>query len=517
MKRWVLGASLLGLIALGVPHSASATTERSLVAIADAITELDVQRATELISLETEASDALSFQRARLAIYVADCDAADAITQTLVPSPAASSLAGLAQKCSRAVAGASIVEDRERGIWFRLQDDADRALVPRIAEVAAQARAAIARDLGVELPRPLRIDLVRDLFSLSSVSGLPVDAAETTGTVAVARWGRITMVSPRATQFGYPWEDTLAHEITHLGLSRATRDFAPLWLQEGVAKNEERRWRPAHVFDDQPNYDEIAVNAYIEGRDVGVDALGPSIAMLPSADAASIAFAEVTSFIRYFVEQNGRPAFQLLLADLKGIGQRDFNHALVSVTGFELRYWIDRWRETLLAAEKKEARVEAGASKAAPLPLAFGDPLELGRRVRLGALFFDGGHYAFAGEEFEAALLAASDQPALRFETARTWLAARDRVKAEAALGNQDQIDSLHGGWFALHGRFLKEKGEVLAASQAFDLASSVDPLAPEVACEGYSRPLAGTDPIALPENPVRRALCDTYLKYGHD
>ena len=42
---------------------------------------------------------------------------------------------------------------------------------------------------------------------------------------------------------GYPWLDTLAHEMTHLALSQGTRDRAPLWLQEGVAKREETRWR----------------------------------------------------------------------------------------------------------------------------------------------------------------------------------------------------------------------------------------------------------------------------------
>jgi hypothetical protein len=43
-----------------------------------------------------------------------------------------------------------------------------------LTDVAVRARAALEKDLGVEMPRPLRIDLVRDLFSLSAVSGLPV-------------------------------------------------------------------------------------------------------------------------------------------------------------------------------------------------------------------------------------------------------------------------------------------------------------------------------------------------------
>jgi len=48
-----------------------------------------------------------------------------------------------------------------------------------------------------------------------------------------------------------------------------------------------RHWWPA---------DSVARSALLSGESVGVDKLGPSIAMLPTADAATIAFAEVASF-----------------------------------------------------------------------------------------------------------------------------------------------------------------------------------------------------------------------------
>ena len=48
---------------------------------------------------------------------------------------------------------------------------------------------------------------------------------------AIAKWGRVTMLSPRAMTHGYAWADTLAHELTHLSITRATRDRAPLWLR----------------------------------------------------------------------------------------------------------------------------------------------------------------------------------------------------------------------------------------------------------------------------------------------
>ncbi len=107
------------------------------------------------------------------------------------------------------------------------------------------------------------------------------------------------MLSPRAARHGYPWEDTLAHEITHLALSRGSRDYAPLWLQEGIAKREETRWREGRPFDQQRSADQIAKRALLEGSSVGIDQIGPSIAMLPSAEAAGIAYAEVESFMDF--------------------------------------------------------------------------------------------------------------------------------------------------------------------------------------------------------------------------
>ena len=159
----------------------------------------------------------------------------------------------------------------------------------------------MARDLKVELPRPLRIELVRDLFTLAAMTGLPESAAQTTGTVAVAKWGRVTMITPRAIPHGYPWADTLAHEMAHLAQTQASGDRAPLWLQEGVAKRQETRWRERRAFDDFPAADSVAAIGLDKGLGRPIDKLGASIAMLPTAEQAMVAFAEVSSFVRFWV------------------------------------------------------------------------------------------------------------------------------------------------------------------------------------------------------------------------
>jgi hypothetical protein len=149
---------LLALVALFVRPALAEAPSRAQ-AIADAITELDVERARTLLEKADAGSVTLAFERARLAIYLGDCDTAAAILAApdFSTTPEGSGLLELAQSCARATAGSVTIQDEKAGVWLRLQDEADRVLSPFIIEVAVEARRQIERDLGVVLPRPVRI------------------------------------------------------------------------------------------------------------------------------------------------------------------------------------------------------------------------------------------------------------------------------------------------------------------------------------------------------------------------
>lgn len=503
----LLGASLgLGPSAVAQEGQLSLLPKRAGVQeVANAITELSVSEAHDMLSGIDANTPAIAFQKARLAVYVGDCDSAEAILATLPETPESTRLLDLSRRCARATAGGYVVEDRERGVWIRFQDSQDEVLAPLLIDVAATARQTMFEDLGVDLPRPLRIDLVRDLFSLAAVSGLPLEAAETTGTVAVARWGRVTMLSPRAARLGYPWQDTLAHEITHLVLSRGSRDFAPLWLQEGIAKREEARWRPARPHDARNDADAIAREALLTGRSIGIDKIGPSIAMLPTASDARISYAEVESFMSFWIEQNGRHAFTLLLLDLKGLSTRQTDEVMQSVTGYPLSYWITLWQKHLLdlpAPPPEQVHAEDGSG-------------EVVQSVRLGDLLSGHDHVAHASRYFERAVEQAPDKSAIRFRAAASRLALGEGSHAEAQLGTLDDLSSLHGGWLGVHGRLLLEKQREDEALSSWSTAVAIDPYGEEAACEGRggrTRPSSATD-TPLPGDPVRRRLCEAARK----
>lgn len=508
-RAWLL---LLVCLALGnVRAQAALFGVGDLRALSDAITEIDLGRAEQLAKGVDAETPQFLLERGRLLLYLGDCVGAAAVfsNPAVTESKEGSLLGQRAKACARATAAGLVVEDKARGIWLRLQDEADRVFAPFVFQVAAQARDRIGAELGVELPRPLRIDMVRDLFSLAAVTGLPLEAAETTGTLAVARFGRIIILSPHATRSGYRWEDTLAHELTHLLVTRATRDRAPLWLQEGVAKREETRWREPRPFDPEDWAEETAARALRHGRQIGIDKLGPSIAMLPTPEAAATAYAEVQSFIGYFIHEQGEAALRLLFVDLKGLSLEDPSAALRSVSGYDLAGWNLRWQKSLLESSHGLAPPAA----LAPPPRGY-DPRDLSRRMRLGDLLLSSGFGTEAALTLGPGI--SGSEPVYRARVARAELARHDPAQASARLGAETEIDDLYGPWFGLHGRLL-EKSDPRAATRAFELGLASDPLAEEVACEGRFSVGSEPDEPRTPEDPAWRALCEGARKLPRD
>jgi len=487
MRLWI---ALFLLVTLWVSPAAALPfdAERGRLAVLD----LDFDAAHRI--LDGGDSPDVVIERARLAIYEGRCDEA----QTLLERPdledddTLSLLFAVAKGCARATAGTVVMKDDEAGVWVRFQDDEDRALFPLLVETAVEARAALTKDLGASLPNPVKIDLVRDQFALAAHTGLPEEAAQTTGTVAVAKWGRVIMISPRATEDGYPWADTLAHELTHLVVSMATRDRAPLWLQEGVAKRQEVRWRPLTRFDDVPSPDAVAWEGIEAGIALPLTGLGPSIAMLPSPQQATVAFAEVASFVRYWVEENGEQALPKLLAAIKDLPyDGEVADAIKEVSGTSFADWEKRWRAHL-AATTPSVPAELSPTQALPASGAIA-----AKKRRLAQLLMGRDHHGAAETQVEAARELFPRDASLRCLHAVSLRGLGRETAAAATLGTKDDILRPSGRWWSMHDFFELGRGD----PQARRLAVGREPYNPPVACQELSWG-------ELPADRVMRVLC---------
>jgi len=503
MKRLPLGAALAAL-ALAAP--AAAQPNPLLARAHEALMRLDVAEARQLLApLPQERPDVL-VERALLAIYEDDCDEALALLEShgLAARQPGAELAELARGCARVSAMTTVLRREQQGFILRFKNDDDAALAPLLMQVAEQALTTLERDLKTRLPRPVHIDVVSDHHSLAAMTGLPEEAAQTTGTVAIAKWGRVTMLSPRAMgAHGYAWADTLMHELTHLSVSRASDDRAPLWVQEGVAKREETRWRSPFPFDDQPPPDAVARLGFDRGLALPLDKLGPSIAMLPSAEQAMVAFAEVNGFLRFWIKENGDDALATFLRSLATSPVQDgVNITLRQQTGADLAAWSERWQKSLASVSTAlPPDLMPLPPRPGEAPSAQASPRDIYRSARLADLLRDRGHLPQAAVQAKKSHEAAPNTAAGRARLALLLRALGRRDEAAALTSSLDQVRSAHGLFLALHGAVQRKQGDESAARQSFFQALCHDPLDAEVACELL-------DADAVPDGEAQATLC---------
>jgi hypothetical protein len=487
MRRALLLAAVASaLVCQAVPAIADADPgEGAAMRALEAINALEYDRARAELAKADPNSPSVAVTKARLALYEEDCDLATALSgrSELAPIEDGRVIADVARGCARVTAATVIDRDDAAGIVVRWQDENDRALFPVVVDTVVKARAALTRDLGVEWKKPTRITVVRDLLSLSAMTGLPYKSAQTTGTVAVAKWGRVTLLSPRASRHGYPWRDTLTHELTHLAISMQTRERAPLWLHEGVARRQEVRWREPGPFDDRPTPESVVLRGMELKLDLALDKLGPSIAMLPSADAAMVAFAEVTSFVKYFVESSGMPdALPKLLLALRTA--KSVDDALKQVSGETLAQWDVKWRAQLARRPKEPLSPLYGLGGSPP---GLGDSHE---RARLAELLLARGHAAQAFQEVEKIPENLLSDPSLRYLRGRVLEAKGEAGAAESLVDDPKTWVASYGPCWALRARLADKRGDVHAAEHARGEAIAQDPFAVESSCPGPGGPL---------------------------
>jgi tetratricopeptide (TPR) repeat protein len=152
--------------------------------------------------------------------------------------------------------------------------------------------------------------------------------------------------SPRGLVRGYGWRDTVAHEFVHYYVTKKSADTVPIWLHEGIAKFQETRWRfPPAVPLDPPQEDLLARSLKAD-KLVTFQQMHPSMAKLPSQEAAALAFAEVHMVIDYLWKKKGFTSLNALLERLKSGAKMD--EALKRTYGVDLDGLWTQWKAEML-------------------------------------------------------------------------------------------------------------------------------------------------------------------------
>jgi tetratricopeptide (TPR) repeat protein len=369
----------------------------------------------------------------------------------------------------------------------------DATIAGLAGEVLDAAWEAIGEDLGYKPADPIRIELLGAPADLAKMSPLTEAEIETTGTIALSKYNKLMVVSPRATVFGYPWMDTLAHEYTHLIVSRISHDTVPVWLQEGLARFEQTRWRKPPALQLTATETALLSAGLRKGRLITFDEMHPSMAKLPSQDAAALAYAEVYTLVAWMHGKIGYKGIRDALT-----AERDGKSARRAVAESLDMTWP--------AVEKAwHASLKVGPPARAGKPIKFGkggqDSENVGleqvnarakKFARLGGMLRARGALEAASVEYEKALTAAGGpEPFVAGKLARTLveLGKYDRaVELATPLVGADDHDAVAAVTLGMARSAKKEWAQAIAA---YEQALRVSPFDPTTRCglaEAYSQ-----------------------------
>jgi tetratricopeptide (TPR) repeat protein len=363
----------------------------------------------------------------------------------------------------------------------------DAVLAPYALEILQRADTALRQVFGTELPSPVRLEIYPTPETLAAVSPLTIEQIQTTGTVALSKWNRLMITSPRALVRGYPWADTIGHELVHLFLSSATEERAPVWLQEGTAKLFERAWRgPDAGLHLEPSALALLQRAAAENRLLTFEQMHPSIAMLPSDEDSALAFAQVATFMQRFVDAHGTGALREALASVRD--GADARRALATAGGVTFAALDTGWRRSLTG--------RGAGTSTRRLKLRFrttDDPADESSEVietdarrflRLGDLLWDRGRAMAATREYEKAHGADPEDPIVAARWGRAALQAGDPASAERALAPQAVRFPGHAPTHAVLGAARLQLGKRVEAAESLREAIRINPFDPQPHCD---------------------------------
>ncbi|MBK9030441.1 MAG: hypothetical protein IPL61_03720 [Myxococcales bacterium] len=392
----------------------------------------------------------------------------------------------------------------------------DEVLVDLAGEALDRAWARIGDDLGYHPTRKVRVELLGAPADLAKVSPLTETEIETTGTIALSKYEKLMLVSPRATLTGYPWLDSLVHEYVHYVVAHASHDAVPVWLHEGLARFEQARWRAEPGATLTAIEQQLLAGALKNRRLIELDAMHPSMAKLPSHEAAALAYAEVFTLVAWLHGKVGYPGLRQALT--LQAGGKSARRALAEVTDTTWATLEKEWRAHLRTLDlsggraagvrsAKHARIRFAKGGAASDNVGLDEIASAKARkfARLGGMLRARGLTAAAAVEYGKAMAATSGtDPVVASKLARVWVELGEYAKAVALaepLVAVDDSDAVPAVTLGLARAGLRDAA---GAITAFEQAVRVSPFDPAVRCglaDGYA---AVADPRAARE----RAAC---------
>lgn len=343
--------------------------------------------------------------------------------------------------------------------------------------------------LPAERGEKIVVEIYPDARGLAGATGLSIKEIETSGTIAVCKFHRLMITSPLATATGYDWGDTLAHEYTHLVISKKSHNTIPIWLHEGIAKFYESRWKGKAGEALTPYSEKLLANATRKNDFITYAQMHPSMALLPSQEAAALAFAEVFTTIEFLRDRFGPKTIPRVLSE--SAGGKSLDKVLRDVFGLSLGGVESAWHRWIKKRKFREvpgavpepirlATNEKGAKEEKPLEEI--EDKQVHDWARLGELLQLRGRQSAAIVEYEKA----HQRSGLRYATlinrlARALAAVNRQADALSLIDQLLRVNPDESDAHLLAGRIRLSKNDLDAAQKHFEAVRLRNPFNPEI------------------------------------
>jgi tetratricopeptide (TPR) repeat protein len=382
-------------------------------------------------------------------------------------------------------------EARSDHFIVRYKPGKDEVLVQPALDTLERAHEALTRDLGVKPDAPVLVEIYPSFKGFEANTNLSSEALENSGTIAVCKYRRLMINSPRILTRGYSYRDTLSHEFVHWLIFEKYGEGVPIWLHEGIAKYEESLWRAPKGGEMTPGQKSLLASALRHNELISFDRMHPSFAYLKTPRQGQLAFAEVTTVIGYLLKKGGWDTVFKLCEEMSKSPTNEYRSAIAKVTGKPFEAFREDWEryarrlgyQEIPGMEISAFEIRQGDEgfdevdeEVLEADLSEGEEWKY---ARLGDLLRNRGHYPAAAVEYERARGLSPNSLRILNKTGLCYYLAEDYQRSFEALSFARDLYPGFSTTYINLGRTLYTMEKYEEARRTLEQALDINPFNP--------------------------------------
>jgi len=370
---------------------------------------------------------------------------------------------------------------------IRLDEKQDDILTDYLVDSLEKTYLVMAQQYGFQPPEKIRIEVFPNAKAFYLATTLSVRDIEVTGAVGIAQFNKLMVLSPRALVHGYRWLDAISHEYMHYLIFKLTKNKAPIWFHEGMAKYEETRWRkgPSYL---SSFYQTLLARALSEGKLIRFEQMEPSLVNLENPEDVQLAYAEAASAIEFIFAKSGYEGLQKVMKQMASTNQKGAGEAIQEVLGLSFSKFEETWKgflsskgyRMIAGVHGHRYKIKEGKYDEERMDTEEIKSLVAKNKAHLGDLLKERGRMEAAALEYRRALEESPDSVTImRKLSSALRTMARDEEALELLKRAKD-ISSDHPSIFTALGQTYLKLKRMKEAKDSFGEAIQINPFDPE-------------------------------------